>query len=61
MAKRLPSGATTGTSPPRWVKVSAIVASILLVVFVVLHLTGNQLGGHMPPGPHVHSSEASSP
>jgi hypothetical protein len=32
---------------PRWVKVFGIVALALVVVFVILHLTGNTLGGHM--------------
>lgn len=40
---------------PRWVKVFAIVALILFAVIVVLHLTGNQLGGHMH---HLHTSES---
>lgn len=70
MAERLPSGAPTGDASasagggvgpgtPRWVKVFVIVASILLVVFVALHLTGHQLGGHMPSGAHrMHTSGA---
>jgi hypothetical protein len=34
---------------PRWVyAVGAVVAGLLLLV-VVLHLTGNALGGHLPP------------
>ena len=38
---------------PRWVYVvGAIVAGLVLLV-VVLHPTGNALGGHLPPaGPH---------
>jgi hypothetical protein len=31
---------------PRWVKVWGSVALALVVVLVVLHLTGNGLGGH---------------
>ena len=42
----------TGTRPdpeappgvPRWVKVFGIVVGILILVFVILHLTGNGLG-----------------
>jgi hypothetical protein len=53
-------GAAAGA--PRWVKVFAYVTLILLAVFVVLHLTGRQLGGHMPSGPHqMHMSGASGP
>jgi hypothetical protein len=63
MADRPPSGVSPEderarpgggavASAPRWVKVFAIVTLVLFVVFVVLHLTGHQLGGHMPSGPH---------
>jgi hypothetical protein len=43
------------TSTPRWVKVLGIVAIVLILLFVILHLTGNNLGcpppgGHTPPG-----------
>lgn len=31
---------------PRWVQVSAAVAGVVVLVLVVLHLTGNNLGGH---------------
>lgn len=34
------------TSTPRWVKMFGIVAAILVVLFVILHLTGNGMGGH---------------
>ncbi len=33
---------------PRWVKVFGIIAIILVLLFVVLHLTGHGLGGHTP-------------
>jgi len=50
------------TSAPRWVKVFAIVTSVLLIAFVVLHLTGHQLGGHMPSEGHpMHTSGADAP
>ena len=41
---------TTSTPPstPRWVKVSGIIAIVLVLLFVILHLTGNSLGGHIP-------------
>ncbi len=35
---------TAGT--PRWVKVFGIIAIILVLLFVLLHLTGRGLGGH---------------
>jgi hypothetical protein len=33
---------------PRWVKVFGVVALTLLLVFVVLHVAGRGLGGHLP-------------
>jgi len=36
----------TEESPPRWVYVFGIIAVVLVVLFVVLHLTGHGLGGH---------------
>ena len=33
------------TRTPRWVKVFGVVALILILLIVVLHLTGNSLGG----------------
>ena len=39
---------------PRWVKVSGIIAIVLVLLFVILHLTGNSLGG---PGGHTPSIE----
>lgn len=33
---------------PLWVKISGIVVIALVLVLVVLHLTGNSLGGHTP-------------
>jgi hypothetical protein len=32
--------------PPRWVKVFGLVLVLLVLTFVVLHLTGNSLGDH---------------
>lgn len=33
---------------PVWVKVSAVIALVLLLVVAALHLTGNSPGGHTP-------------
>ncbi len=38
---------TTGT--PRWVKVFGIIALVVVLLFVILHLSGGGLGGHTPP------------
>jgi hypothetical protein len=32
---------------PRWVKVSIVIIIALIVLVVILHLTGNDFGGHM--------------
>jgi len=37
-------------STPRWVKVFGIIVIVLILLFVILHLTGNSLGG---PGGHI--------
>ena len=34
-------------STPRWVKVFGIIAIVVVLLFVILHLTGNSPGGHM--------------
>jgi hypothetical protein len=34
------------TGAPRWVKVFGIVILVLVLLVVLLHLTGNSLGGH---------------
>ena len=36
-------------STPRWVKVFGIIALALVLLFVILHLTGNGFGGHHTP------------
>ena len=36
------------TSTPRWVYVFGIIAIVLVLLFVVLHLTGGGLVGHAP-------------
>ena len=45
---------TTGT--PRWVKVSGLVALVLVVLFVVVMLTGR--GGGHGPGRHTPGGDA---
>lgn len=35
---------TTGT--PRWVKLFGVIALLLVLLFVILHLTGNSPAGH---------------
>ncbi|HKQ05645.1 MAG TPA: hypothetical protein VJ464_10970 [Blastocatellia bacterium] len=40
---------------PRWVKVFGIIAIVVVLLFIILHLTGNSLGGHgshTPPIEH---------
>lgn len=38
---REPKGAT-----PRWVRVFGVIGIMLLVAFVILHITGHGFGGH---------------
>lgn len=43
------------TSTPRWVKVFGLIALVLVLLFVILHLTGRGRGGpggHTPPIEH---------
>ena len=49
------SDGETDGGTPRWVKVFGIIAIVLILLFIVLHLTGNSLGGHgnhTPPIEH---------
>ena len=46
------SGRASAGTMPRWVKVFAIVGAVLVVLFVVLHLTGHGFGHHMPAADH---------
>lgn len=39
-------GSITGT--PRWVKVFGIIAIVLVLLFVINHLSGGGMGGHTP-------------
>ena len=45
------AGDDTGRAPgaPRWVKVFAVVAIVLVLLFAVLHLTGGGFRGHAAP------------
>jgi hypothetical protein len=43
---------TTGI--PRWVKVFAIIAGVLVLLFVILQLTG--IGGEHGPGRHMRAA-----
>jgi len=36
-------------SAPRWVKVFGIIVLVLVLLFVILHLTGGGFGGHTRP------------
>jgi hypothetical protein len=40
-------GAAPGTGTPRWVKVFGTIAIVVLVLFVVLHLTGDAPRFHL--------------
>jgi hypothetical protein len=42
-------GRGSTTSTPLWVYVFGIIALVLVLLFVILHLTGGGLGGHTPP------------
>jgi len=36
---------------PRWVKVFVILFIVLILVVIALHLTGTNIGGHIPHMP----------
>jgi hypothetical protein len=38
----------SNTRTPRWVKVFGIIVSVLVLLFVILHLIGHGLGDHTP-------------
>ena len=40
-------GSTTST--PRWVKALGIIALVMVLLFIILHLTFGGLGGHRTP------------
>ncbi|MDX6345805.1 MAG: hypothetical protein QOF84_595 [Streptomyces sp.] len=39
-------GRGSAPSTPRWVKVSGIIAGVLVLAFVVMHLAGGGMDGH---------------
>lgn len=41
-----------GGATPRWVKVFGAIGIVLLLAFVILHLTGHGFGGHHGFGSH---------
>ncbi|MDZ4718631.1 MAG: hypothetical protein SH847_09265 [Roseiflexaceae bacterium] len=54
---RTPAGASHESPPsaPRWVQAFGTVLIVLVVLIIILHLTGNSLGGpgsHTLPIPH---------
>jgi hypothetical protein len=59
----LDSSGETGVGPgrgsttriPRWVKVCGIIVIVLILLFVILHLTGGGLGGHAQRPPVLES------
>ena len=38
----------SGPSTPRWVKAAAIIVVVLILAFVVIHLSGGGFGHHVP-------------
>lgn len=40
------SGRGSTTNTPRWVRMFWIVGLVLLLLFIILHLTGNGMVGH---------------
>jgi len=43
------TGSASTPSTPRWVKVFGTIAIGLILLVVILHLTGHNLGGHTSP------------
>lgn len=39
---------TTASTPP-WVYVFGLIAVVLVLLFIIVHLAGGGLGGHIPP------------
>lgn len=60
IVSQIQAGRDRGSPPgtPRWVKVFGIIAVLLVLLFVILHLTGNYPGGH---GQHSPPGEAQQP
>jgi hypothetical protein len=49
--KSEPGSEDDDSGTPRWVKVLGMIAFVLVLVFIVLHLTGRGLGGHTHRSP----------
>jgi hypothetical protein len=45
-----PPSSADAARTPRWVKLFVLIALVVIALFIVLHLTGNSLGG---PGSHL--------
>jgi hypothetical protein len=43
-----PRRGSSEESTPRWVYVFGLIIVVLVLLFVILHLTGGGLGGHTP-------------
>lgn len=54
----MPPNHVAAIGTPRWVKMFGVVGLLLLVALVVLHLTGNTLGGHGHRAPAAHTPAA---
>ena len=52
MADPPPYPDTKPHTTPRWVKVFGIIVIVLILLFVILHLTGGGFGGHTSPIEH---------
>jgi hypothetical protein len=50
--KRMKTDRGMPPSTPRWVKVFGIIGIVLVLLFVILHLTGRGFGGHTPSIEH---------
>lgn len=48
MSEQIPPGTAKPTGIPRWVKIFAIAAVVLVLLFLVVHLAGGGMGNHSP-------------
>jgi hypothetical protein len=50
---QIPTKPDRGSPPstPGWVKVFGIILIVLVLAVAIMHLTGNNLGGHIPHMP----------
>jgi len=56
---RLRRAADGPPSTPRWVKAFGVAAIVLVLLFLILHFTGNSPGGHTPSGPDGNTPSSS--